>query len=453
MRGFIPWGAPISFRRLTQSSPSPAKWPRSNRDRAYGQLVRTTLDEEIEAYSGSPGYSHLQEALRCYHAQSPRAAVVLAWQAVVHDYIGKLRELASHQHTYATSRLDNHESATDRGHFTFLLDFERKIPQEARAPLGLLTVIEESHLSTAFQERHRCAHPTLNGGSEAYQPTLETARWCIRVALDAMFAKPALVGAQARQVLADLLASATFPTDAARAERLLRRSPLRNADRAVVRYFLKHAIQSSLTDDEYDPYFAAFAATRMLHPQASAEILAHEVPGWVTETDPDDGLSDWVAWVDSAVDLWPFMDEEAQQHLRHHIANSAPDSLAVGLALPFPQFQDAISITMQYADGETLVRSAVEIDQDYGWNLVFDRLAAVANFASANAVLTPLYQRFNDVPSKFWSRILDVADENGQVNGAHGLIPIIQSLAHEAWDGANRAQQKVDDLTGAPAEP
>jgi hypothetical protein len=407
----------------------------------------STLDEEIEGYSSSPGRSHMQEAIRCYHAQSPRAAVVLAWQAAVHDYMGKLVELASHAHTFATERLANHEAATDNSDFRFLLDFERTLPAEARTTLGLISAIEESQLSSVFQERHRCAHPTLDGGNEAYQPTLETARWCIRVVIDAMFAKPALVGAAAREVLEGMLGKPTFPAEVARAIRTLRRSPLNNANRAIVRHVLKYSIQQTLNGEEFDPFFAAFAATRAIHPQVSLQILEDELSSWVVSTNEDSGLTHWIAWLDPTVDLWPLLNDDAQAHLRNHISGSDPDDLAVQFALPHAELRESIAQALQSATSEALVVAATGIDQEYGWELVLDRLADAANFDSANAVLAPLTQRFTHVPIAVGPRLLDIAEENEQVQWAYRLPPLLGLLAETDGEVGTRAQKLMQEVT------
>jgi len=137
----------------------------------------TDLDELVLLCRDDRARSYIAEAVACYKAGAFRMCIVATWIAVVFDLIRKLQELDLAGDSNATARLQSLEETTRQGDLNRSLQFEREILDTARSQLELITPLEHRDLERLRDDRHRCAHPTMNTLEEAYQPPAELARY------------------------------------------------------------------------------------------------------------------------------------------------------------------------------------------------------------------------------------------------------------------------------------
>lgn len=159
------------------------------------------LDEMVLRCRDTKAREYLAEAVASYKAGAYRSTIIATWVAVNFDLIGKLRSLslagsseaATWVEKYDVIRLnydpENYKSAKPA------LEFERELIERVAKPdLELLSAVEVYDLKRLRQDRHRCAHPTMQNAEERFSPTAELARYHLRNAVDYVLSRPAIQG-------------------------------------------------------------------------------------------------------------------------------------------------------------------------------------------------------------------------------------------------------------------
>jgi hypothetical protein len=150
-------------------------------------------------------------------------------------FLAKLRDMELAGNKQAQSLLERFEKARadPDPHHKLALEMERTVLDEA-FKLELLTPLEKVELERIFNDRHRCAHPSLQSLDEPYEPTAELARAHMRHAVTSLLGRPPVQGREARAGILEIIKSSFFPENIDDAhERLSTR--LRRAKISLVR--------------------------------------------------------------------------------------------------------------------------------------------------------------------------------------------------------------------------
>lgn len=135
---------------------------------------------------------HFEEVHQCYVNNCFRAATVMLWTAVVCDLYYKIDELANvYGDTVAQdilTKIKQKQAANAKSP-----EWELMLLEEIANRTELLTTADFASLSTLQQHRHLSAHPVLNSLDFLYEPSQDTVRSHLRVALDAVLSKPSLM--------------------------------------------------------------------------------------------------------------------------------------------------------------------------------------------------------------------------------------------------------------------
>lgn len=123
------------------------------------------------------------EAVACYNTGAYRAAIVMTWIAVAYDLVDKLRELALTGDPNAAKRVEQFDEICRKHDLSGSLRFERELLELVRDQFELLSELEYQDLDRLFQDRHRCAHPSMISPAEEFRPTAEVARYHLRNAV------------------------------------------------------------------------------------------------------------------------------------------------------------------------------------------------------------------------------------------------------------------------------
>jgi hypothetical protein len=137
-----------------------------------------SLLSELSAYL--PAREYIAEAVACYQAEAFRATIVSTWIAAVFDFMYKMQELALSGDKEAQKITDHLDRIHRDGNWQESIDFEKKILDLAKKQFDLLSALEHEDLKRLFEDRNRCAHPSLLSLEEPYQPTRELARYHLR---------------------------------------------------------------------------------------------------------------------------------------------------------------------------------------------------------------------------------------------------------------------------------
>jgi hypothetical protein len=169
------------------------------------------LDELVSKTRDPASRAQVSQAVAAYNVGALRAAVISIWTTVVFDILSKVRELELSGDQNAAQFLGRVQKVREAGDIAGALQLERTILDVARNEFELLTEHEHQDLTRLLEDRHRCAHPSLNADDEAYEPTPELVRYHLRSALTHLLVHPPVQGKAALTRLFAAVESPLFP--------------------------------------------------------------------------------------------------------------------------------------------------------------------------------------------------------------------------------------------------
>lgn len=171
------------------------------------------LDEQIGRVWDPDVRPLVAEAWRCYGVGAYRAAITLTWVAVCSDLTGKILYLADDGDGLAATQRAAIEAAQRDGltaaGIKVTQDIERTIVQTA-VSVELIDSITARELDRLREDRHLCAHPSLRGLGDSFEPKAEMARAHLALALDSVLTLPATQGQKVVDRFAAHVADAHF---------------------------------------------------------------------------------------------------------------------------------------------------------------------------------------------------------------------------------------------------
>lgn len=235
------------------------------------------LDELIVRCRDKLSRKCIQEAVSCYRAGAFRSCIVATWNAVVFDFLHKLRELKLFGDKEATKLLEEFESLRVSGQFRELWKFESDIPEIALTKFELISTIEKSDIERLFEDRSRCAHPSMASLEDPFEATAELARYHLRSAVTHLLARPPVQGRAAKERIFQDIKSEYFPVDPELAIKYFQKSPLARARFILIKDIIVGLTKSLLIEehleDERSRQFSALNAISNMYPQEIREIL------------------------------------------------------------------------------------------------------------------------------------------------------------------------------------
>jgi hypothetical protein len=171
------------------------------------------LDELVVRCRDKQAKQFIKEAVACYKAGAYRSCIVATWNAVVFDFLHKLRELQLLGDKEASQLLEKFEKLSSEKKVRELWQFESDIPKKALQPFELISNVEMSDIERLFEDRSRCAHPSMTSLEEPFEATAELARYHLRSAVTNLLERPPVQGRAARERIFQDIKSEYFPTD------------------------------------------------------------------------------------------------------------------------------------------------------------------------------------------------------------------------------------------------
>ena len=234
------------------------------------------LDELIVRCRNKAAKNFIQEAVSCYRVGAYRSCIVATWNAIVFDFLHKLRELEPSGDKRATELLKEFEKLiilnnkspktddddklpktdddddklpkidddddklpkiddddklpktdddddklpktdddknNDENKFRQLWKYEASIPKYAEEDLKLILPVERVDIERIFKDRSRCAHPSMISIDEPFEATAELARYHLRSAVTHLLERPPVQGKQAFNRFFEQIESELFPRD------------------------------------------------------------------------------------------------------------------------------------------------------------------------------------------------------------------------------------------------
>jgi hypothetical protein len=236
------------------------------------------LDELIVRCRDKASKKFIQEAVSCYRVGAFRSCIVATWNAVVFDFLHKLRELELFGDAEAAKLLQEFDNLRNGDKkFKELWQFESNIPEIALAKFELISAVEKSDIERLFEDRSRCAHPSMTSLEEPFQATAELARYHMRSAVTHLLERPPVQGRAARNRVFQDIKSEYFPMNPELAIKYFQKGPLARARLILVKDIVigltKSLLLEDYLEDEKTRQFSALNAISNMYPKETREIL------------------------------------------------------------------------------------------------------------------------------------------------------------------------------------
>lgn len=275
------------------------------------------LDELVLLCRNEKAKSYINEAVSSYRVGAYRASIVACWIAVCFDLIEKFRELALSGDKQAEVVVADLDSITSSHDLQKALRFEREILSLAKVKFDLISPIEHTDLERLFDDRNRCAHPSLTTDQQAYIPSAELARLHIHSAITHLLQHPPAQGKYALERLKSEIESKYFPKDCDNAVVVLSSGPLKRPRESLLRNFIvllsKEILGPNTDYSRLSRFRAALQAVIAMHPESSRKILSASLQT-IFKSIPDDLFRSCFFFIRDIPDTWQHL--EADQHLR-----------------------------------------------------------------------------------------------------------------------------------------
>lgn len=253
------------------------------------------LDELIILCRDKIAKKFIQEAVGCYRVGAYRSCIVSTWNAIVFDFIHKLRQLEQVGDGEASQLLQSFENMSRNSNFRKLWEFESNIPEVALSQFELISPIEKADITRLFEDRSRCAHPSMVSLEEPFEATAELARYHMRSAVTHLLQRPPVQGRSALKRIWQDIQSAYFPTNPTLAIQYLQKGPLARARTSLIKDIVIGLTVSLVTkdfpDDERERQFSALNAIAIMYCLEVGKVLNEKLSSIILDkvTDKDWG--------------------------------------------------------------------------------------------------------------------------------------------------------------------
>lgn len=395
------------------------------------------LDELVLRCRNKVARSYIKEAVRSYKAGAYRAAIVTTWIAIVFDYLDKLRELEISGHKDAKKELEEFEKHRKANDVKKSLDFERELLDNAKDRYEFISPYEHLDLSRMMEDRHRCAHPSMNSAEEAYKPTAEMARLHIRNAITAMLRNPPVQGKAALDSIMKDLDSGYFPTSSEEAHKVLKSGPFGKPRDSLVRNLIivlvKRLLLEDLSDKPHAQTCAALNAVREMHPELATEALKEKL------SDISSGVSDEryhvvVKFLTLIPDTWQFLDDGAKAKTENYADTMEGGQIVegFGFALRLAEIRDRVEARIPDLSDEELIEVSRTFSQELPERLadrVLERYTAATSWDDANSLANRLILPNIDLLGRpHLKQLFFAGQENGEVKHSHQYKEVLKAI-------------------------
>jgi hypothetical protein len=273
------------------------------------------LDELILRCRDKLAKKIIQEAVACYRAGAYRSCIVATWNAIVFDFLHKLRELELSGNGEATNILKNFEIIRSESKFKELWQFESGIPKVARTKFDFLSSVEESDIERLFDDRSRCAHPSMTSLEEPFEATAELARYHLRSAVMHFLQRPPVQGRSALNRIWQDIGSEYFPKDSEKATQYFQKGFLASARPSLIKNVIIGLTVNLLTeerseDERLRQFSALNAVANMYHSQVK-EILNEHLSKIILDKVTDSNWDKVIIYL-GTVEIWDNLSEPCQ---------------------------------------------------------------------------------------------------------------------------------------------
>jgi hypothetical protein len=241
------------------------------------------LDELVLRCKEEVTRNYIKEAVACYKAGAFRSCIISTWNAVVFDYLSKLRQLQITGDAEAIKQLEIFQSCRTpkKEDYAKLWQFEVSFPKIAQEKFQFISLIEQEDLERLNQDRSRCAHPSILLDDEPFQATPELARYHLRNAVMHFLQYPPVHGRVAIASVWNMINSSGFPENTEDAIKILKDSYLSRARETLIKDIVIDLTHGLLREEEERPkqrrMYAALEAISQLHFEQFQKVISDKL--------------------------------------------------------------------------------------------------------------------------------------------------------------------------------
>jgi hypothetical protein len=259
------------------------------------------LDELILLCKDKTSRKFIQEAAACYKAGAYRSCIIATWNAVVFDFIDKLKKLAQMDNGKAKDLLNEFKEMSQNSKVKELWQFESNIPLIALRDFELISPIEREDIERLFKDRSRCAHPSMASIDEPFEATAELARYHLRSAVTHLLQRPPAQGNAAIQKIWKEISSSNFPTNYLEAIEVFRNGALARARKSLLKDFIvgltKDLLTTKRSKDERDRQYSAFIAVSHMYRSEVSDILSDRLSDIIRDKVEDEDWANVIEYI------------------------------------------------------------------------------------------------------------------------------------------------------------
>ena len=395
------------------------------------------LDELALRCRDNQARQYIQEAVACYKAGAFRSCIVATWNAVVFDFLHKLRELDLTGDKKARKKLEDFEKICTGGESRLkdALDFERSVLNVAADDFELLTPLEKTDLERLQSDRNRCAHPSMQSPEAPYQPTAELSRTHLRNAVEILLQREPVQGKAAIDGIFHEVRSKYFPEDVSKAVEHFRGGPLTRARKELIRNLVVGITKSNLLDgeipeDERRRQLAAIGAIITMHRAIAEEVMAADLPK-IMGAASDDNMVKVVQFCHRIREAWDAVGAAIQGKVRRFIETAEGEDLTLSLAhaIQFPEVKTlALRRLENFSDSD--IASVIGIHPAPEFiPYAISYFSQAGSYRNSEHLARTLILPLGDIlsPDEL-GQVLGAVPENGQIWDAGGIPEILGQL-------------------------
>ena len=319
-----------------------------------------------------------------------------------------------------------------------ILAFERSILDRASKDLNFISASEFQDLKRLYEDRHLCAHPTMNEREEIFQPTAEQVRYHIRTAVDAMLSQPATSGKAALATLIGQVEGAFFPTDAAKARTVLEGGPIAKPRVSLVRNFaivlLKRMLTPKIGRSAYLRAAAAFNALKSLHPGPCGEVLSEKMSLLIRAVS-DENYAIAIAMAARIHDGPSYLQLDIKTRMEQFVSQSEAESLArvaefaPGIPFLIPVLENRVNSLKPSEFVSVTSNAGFLLRKPEFRSRAIDIYLSASSYDWANTLATGLMIPLaKELSQPEIERVIKGSFENHQIRGSYQFVGMMQAL-------------------------
>jgi hypothetical protein len=395
------------------------------------ELLLRCRDEEARQY--------IAEAVASYKTGAFRACIVVTWIAVLYDFLYKLRELELAGDGQAKAKLEEFEKASKGKDYNKSLEFERNVLKFAHEDFEFINDIEYHELQRLYEDRNRCAHPSMTSTDEVYSPSSELARYHLRNAVNYMLQYPPTQGKTFVDSLLTDTKSPFFPTDVDEAVKYFKSKLVDRTKASVLKSIATAMVKGLILEDFDEAQFkrtaTALLALRELQRNIVESAIETHLSTAITRTN-DENLVRVFQFLENITDTYEYLRDDVRIRLENYL-NSVKDedkrACALNVALDVPTLRNVVVELLEADKVSVYVLSALfnyKIRPEFT-PIVLRHYRKADSFALANDIgknMVALFIEAGSLSPYDVREVISICSENGQVYHSYEFKTVLQAI-------------------------